>query len=241
MGYTVTVANTGQTPYTGATFSDPLTSVLGDAAYDNDEAIGTGTGTVAYSNSTLSWTGDLAAGATATISYSITIDNPVTSDLTLTNTVTSDTSGSNCPSGSADTRCAATVTVIPITIGLSNLSSTFTLTGVPGDSTQQTAAVTMTVDTNDPSGYAVTVQPSTPTLAGSGITAAIPVSDLQVRGTGQDTYQPLSATTPTTIHTQSSPSASTGDSLSADYQITIPDITSGTYTTTLNYIATAAP
>ena len=46
--YTLTVADTGQTPYTGATFTDPLAGVLDDAAYNGDAtaaATGTGTGT----------------------------------------------------------------------------------------------------------------------------------------------------------------------------------------------------
>ena len=239
IGFTVTVTNTGQTPYTRAAVTDSLAQLAGKATYDGDAAATTGT--VTYSSSTLTWTGDLAVGATATITYSITIDNPATSDLALTSTVSSDTSGSNCPSGSTDPGCTATVTVIPITIGLNDLSSTITLAGQPGGTAQQTAADTMTVDTNDPRGYTVTVQPSTPTLAASGTTAAIPVSDLQVRGTGQGTYQPLSATTPTTIHTQTSSTAPTGDPVRADYQITIPDIPPGTYTTTLTYVATAAP
>ena len=31
--YTITVTNTGQTPYTGASLRDPLTGVLDDATY----------------------------------------------------------------------------------------------------------------------------------------------------------------------------------------------------------------
>jgi hypothetical protein len=34
--YTITVTDSGQTPYTGATVTDPLTGVLADAAYNND-------------------------------------------------------------------------------------------------------------------------------------------------------------------------------------------------------------
>ena len=36
--YTVTIANTGQTPYTGATVADSLAGVLDDAAYNGDAA-----------------------------------------------------------------------------------------------------------------------------------------------------------------------------------------------------------
>ena len=37
-GYTITVADTGQTRYAGATVTDDLTSVLADAAYNGDAA-----------------------------------------------------------------------------------------------------------------------------------------------------------------------------------------------------------
>ena len=60
----------------------------------------------------MSWTGDLALGASVTITYSVTIDNPDTGDLILANTVTSAAAGSNCPAGSADPRCTVTLTVV---------------------------------------------------------------------------------------------------------------------------------
>ncbi len=41
--YTITVADTGQTAYTGATFTDSLSSVLADAAYDGNAAATAGT------------------------------------------------------------------------------------------------------------------------------------------------------------------------------------------------------
>ena len=52
----------------------------------------------------LSWTGDLAVGAAATITYSVTVHNPDTGNHILANTVTSATPGSNCPSGGTDPR-----------------------------------------------------------------------------------------------------------------------------------------
>ena len=102
--YTITVTNTGQTSYTAASLADPLGVVLDDAAYDGDAAAvitGTGTtaGTVSYAASTVSWTGGLALGASVTITYSVSIDNPDTGDLVLANTVTSPTPGSNCVAG----------------------------------------------------------------------------------------------------------------------------------------------
>ncbi len=63
IGYTVTVTDTGQTPYTGATFTDSLAGALDDASYDGDAAATAGS--VTYSSPNLTWTGNLAVGATA--------------------------------------------------------------------------------------------------------------------------------------------------------------------------------
>ncbi len=127
--YTITVADTGQTPYTAANLSDPLAGVLDDAGYNNDAAAvitGTGTsaGTVSYAGSAVSWTGDLAVAASVTITYSVTIDNPDTGDLSLASTVTSPTPGSNCPAGGTDPRCTVTVTVVS--------AATLTITAAAG-------------------------------------------------------------------------------------------------------------
>ena len=69
MTYVVQVANTGQTPYTGATFTESLTGILDDAAYNGDGAAGTGS--VSFSSPNLSWTGNLAVGASATVTFSV--------------------------------------------------------------------------------------------------------------------------------------------------------------------------
>ena len=102
--YTVTVTDSGQTPYTGAAFTDPLTGVLDDAAYNNDAAATAGT--VSYTSPTLTWTGNLAVGASATITYTVTVNNPDTGSQVLANTVTSATPGSNCPCGAPGTPAA---------------------------------------------------------------------------------------------------------------------------------------
>jgi uncharacterized repeat protein (TIGR01451 family) len=104
VSYTITVTNSGQTAYTGATFTDPLTGVLTNAVYngrhrDLRQSV--------LHQPNLTWTGNLAVGASATITYSATVNNPDTGSKIMTNTVTSTTAGSNCPSGSADARCTA--------------------------------------------------------------------------------------------------------------------------------------
>ena len=95
--YTVTVTDSGQTPYTGAAFTDPLTGVLDDATYNNDAAATTGT--VSYTSPTLSWTGNLAVGATATITYTVTVNNPDTGSRVLANTVDLGHAGQQLPCG----------------------------------------------------------------------------------------------------------------------------------------------
>ena len=72
--YTVTVTDTGQTPYAGAVVTDSLNSVLGDAAYNNDAAATSGT--LSYASPDLTWTGDLTPGQAATITYTVTVRQP---------------------------------------------------------------------------------------------------------------------------------------------------------------------
>ena len=141
--YTVTVTNTGQTAFSGAAFSDPLTGVLDDATYNNDAAASAGA--VTFSSPTLSWTGTLAAGATATITYSVTVNNPDTGNGTLTSVITSATEGSNCPSGGTDSRCSSTVTISGLTIANTAGSGTAT----PGS----VASYTVTISNSGQTAY----------------------------------------------------------------------------------------
>ena len=82
--YTVVVTNTGQTAYTGATFTDRLAGVLDDAVYNTDAAATSGS--VSYTSPKLTWTGNLAVGASATITYSVTVRDPDTGNRSLTGT-----------------------------------------------------------------------------------------------------------------------------------------------------------
>lgn len=71
--YTVTVTNNGPGTYTGArpaTASDDLSQVLDAATYDGNATATVGS--VSYAASKLSWSGALAAGRSATITYSVT-------------------------------------------------------------------------------------------------------------------------------------------------------------------------
>ncbi|MFI6643911.1 isopeptide-forming domain-containing fimbrial protein [Streptomyces sp. NPDC050504] len=106
--YTVTVTNTGQAAYPDASFTDDLTGILDDATYNRDATATSGT--VDYREPTLTWTGTVAKGATATITYSAAVNRPPAGDKVLRNAVTS--TGSNCPPDSTDPDCA---TVVPLT------------------------------------------------------------------------------------------------------------------------------
>ena len=94
--YTITVDDTGQTPYAAATVTDDLTGVLDDAAYNGNAAATTGT--LSYTSPVLTWTGNLSPGDTAVITLLGHREKPPTPGATImTNTVTSAAQGSTCP------------------------------------------------------------------------------------------------------------------------------------------------
>lgn len=109
VGYTVTVTNTGETTQTGVTVQNSFDQVLTDAVYDGNAT--TTAGTVSYAAPALTWTGTLAPGASATISYSVTVRDPDPGDKLLLNRVSSTAAGSNCAPGSTDPRCSTAVLV----------------------------------------------------------------------------------------------------------------------------------
>ena len=235
--YTIVLTNTGQSAYTGATVTDSLAQVLQDSRYPND-AVAT-SGTVAYDAPNLTWTGDLEVGATVVVTYSVTTEDVDIVNPTMENTVTSTTRGNNCPPAGTDPRCSVTVAAEPVSITLTDLTGGFTMTGGVDSLVQRDGAVTMTVTTNSPNGYAVTVQAASaeaaPTMQAN--PDAIPISALAVRETGRTTFQPLSDTAPVLVHAQAGPSAQGGDVLSNDYQLAIPNVVADQYTATLNYVA----
>ncbi|WP_162642281.1 DUF11 domain-containing protein [Streptosporangium sp. 'caverna'] len=124
--HTVTVQNVGTAAYLGATLTDELSQVLDDAVYNGDAQATTGT--VSYDEPRLSWTGDVAAGETVTITYSATVRDPGTGDHLLDNTIRAPGGGTNCPgptpragrlsapAPAADRGCAHRVVVENVTI-----------------------------------------------------------------------------------------------------------------------------
>ena len=134
--YTVTITDTGQTPYTGATVADDLSGVLDDAAYNGDAAATTGT--TSYASPALTWTGDLSPGDSATVTFTVTVHNPDTGNKVLATVVTSAADGSNCAAGSTDPACATRVLVSVLAI-----DSTFSVATVtPGGTLNATTTIT---------------------------------------------------------------------------------------------------
>ncbi|SER30994.1 DUF7927 domain-containing protein [Microlunatus flavus] len=141
--FTITVANTGETAYAGASVTDSLVGVLDDAAYAGG-ATATG-GTLAYTAPDLTWTGDLAVGASVTITYAVTANRPANGDKTMVNTVSSDAPGSTCPPGGGGAACRSMVSVL--TPALTLEASTSRTTASPGDTVTYTYVATNTGQT----------------------------------------------------------------------------------------------
>ena len=82
---------------------------------------------------------------TATITYSVTVNNPDTGDKRLINTVTSAATGSNCPAGSTDPACTATVMVLVPALTITKTATVSTTT--PGSTVGYTITVADTGQT----------------------------------------------------------------------------------------------
>ncbi|MCD2498457.1 DUF11 domain-containing protein [Microbacterium sp. W2R] len=135
--YTVTVTNTGDVDYTvsePASFSDDLSGVLDDATYNGDASNG-----ATVSGNTLAWSGPLSVGETVDVTYSVTVNDPLTGDQNLANAVVPTTPGGSCdPEG----ECTTTTPVASYTV-----SKTADQTSVlPGGVVTYTVTVTNTGD-----------------------------------------------------------------------------------------------
>ena len=72
-------------PYTAAVVTSSLAGVLDDASYNGDAVASVGAPSPSFSSPTLTWTGDLAIGATVTITYSVTVRDPDPGDKVMIN------------------------------------------------------------------------------------------------------------------------------------------------------------
>jgi uncharacterized repeat protein (TIGR01451 family) len=174
--YTITVTDTGQTAYAGATLTDSLTGVLGDATYDGDATATAGA--VSFNSPDLTWTGDLATGATVTVTYSVTVNHSITGNLSLANTVSSDTPGSNCRPGSSDPQCSVTVAVVTGVLSITAPGSADLGTAAGGTASARLGTVQVTDDRAGLAGWTATVS-STEFTTGRGTAAeTIPADDI---------------------------------------------------------------
>jgi hypothetical protein len=113
--YSVTATNTGGSDYTAevpATVTDDLTGVLDDATY-NADAAATQAGTLSYGAPQLSWSGALPAGASVTITYSMTAT--LAGDGSLANTAcipAGEASGDACATVTADVDIAPSIGLV---------------------------------------------------------------------------------------------------------------------------------
>lgn len=136
--YTILVSNIGAVDYTGLaplSFTDDLSDVLDDAVLN----VASITGGATYAAPTLSWSGPLAVGATATVSYTVTVNAEDTGDLVMRNVVTTPPS-STCEPGSTNPDCRADVPIVDFVVAKSvDVSS-----AQPGDTVNYTVLVTNT-------------------------------------------------------------------------------------------------
>jgi uncharacterized repeat protein (TIGR01451 family) len=126
--YTVTVKNTGQVDYTAekpASFTDDFSGVADDATFNKDASNG-----ATVDGTTLSWSGPLAVGATTTVTYSFTVNDPDTGDQVLRNVVTT-------PGGCAPNACETTTPVRSFTV----TKSVDAATAAPGQKVTYTVTV----------------------------------------------------------------------------------------------------
>ncbi|MGW6564327.1 DUF7927 domain-containing protein [Streptomyces sp. NPDC054975] len=109
--YTITAKNVSALDYPKVTFSDDLTSTLGDADYTGDAKATLGK--VTYGRSKIGFVGDIPAGKSATVTYSVKVHDRVRGDGRLLGGVEVQSPRSNCGKGSEDPACAVSRVLDP--------------------------------------------------------------------------------------------------------------------------------
>ncbi len=110
--YTITVEHTDGHVHTltgPVKLVDDLSGVLDDAKMEGLPVATSGT--VTFASPVVSWSGPLAPGETATITYSVRVNRQDLGDRKLVDAVRSDTPGTDCAAASANPACATVVHV----------------------------------------------------------------------------------------------------------------------------------
>lgn len=209
--YTVTVENTGSLPMTDLSFTDDLSDVIDDATYNNDLSANIGTATFNAPDE-IAWEGDLAVGETASITYTATVNDPITGNGVLINGVVGDGPGSNCTDDPADDiDCVTRVPQPDISSSKELVSPTGSLT--PGD----TVAYRLTI-VNDGDGAAAGV------IVGDNLAGVLDdaaYNNDAVASTGTVSYN--SVTQRLSWNGDLAANGSAGDTVTIDYSVTVND------------------
>ena len=122
--FTISVVNSSQTPYQETTVTMPLDDIIDDATLTG--YLVASSGRVGYTAPTLTWTGDVPAGGTVTITYAATVNETTIREHSLTGTVRAD--GSNCALGTTDPACTVDVPVLIPRLTISTFADVATTT-----------------------------------------------------------------------------------------------------------------
>ncbi|WP_187976369.1 isopeptide-forming domain-containing fimbrial protein [Mycetocola sp. JXN-3] len=161
--YTVTITNNSDADMSGVQVVDDLSDVLDNADLVGSPAIVSGGGTLTRDDTRLIWTGDVAAGATVTLSYTVAVRDDVSGVQTLRNVVTSPDSPSKPE------------TENPIgSVGLEKTSQP-----ASGSAVKRGDTVTYTVTVNNYSGVDLTGVSAVDDLSGV-LGAATPVGEPEI-------------------------------------------------------------
>jgi hypothetical protein len=246
VSYTVTIANTGPTAYTGATVTDSLAGVLDDATYGGATTT-TSAGAVSFTSPDLTWTGDLSVGETVTITYSVSVADPDTGDLMLASAVSSAAAGSNCPSGSSDPRCSTSVPVVLGMLSITAPASADLGSVAPGGTASATLGVVqVSDDRGGVAGWTVTTSATDFTTGGGTAAETIPVDDVRylidgfVSTTGSATFTPVSETglsgTAQAVVTATDVTGDNSAAWNPQIQVSVPSgAVEGTYSATITH------
>jgi hypothetical protein len=127
------------------------------------------------------------------------------------------------------------------TIAMSGLTASFTLEADPSETVAAPGAVQLNVKTNNPSGYVVSVKADTEDLTGADANNpdTIPVSALLVTSAPVATDEELDASVAKTVGQRPDRTSQTGDTITNDYEMSVPWVNADTYSVSLDYIAAA--